>query len=123
MRKITAAAFLLTIGIIGCKNTQEYKNTAVYDIAVSDSCEIYYSNNSCCYKCIDQVHTLNNVQLLDTKLIDMGPEDCDGCNAQFAYVFKAIKPGTDTIRIKSTTATEDCQATGDTIGTYIIRVK
>lgn len=123
MKNLTAAALLLAISLVGCKTSNDYKNKTIYDIAVSDSCEIYYSNNSCCYNCIDQIHKLSTVQLIRTKLIDMGPEDCEGCDAQFAYVFRGVKPGIDTLIIKSTTATEDCQATGDTIGTYIIRVK
>jgi hypothetical protein len=111
--------------LIGCKpiskNKESYKNQELYDIKLDDSCRIYYSTNSCCFYCIYNRNDLDNVTLSNNLVLDEGPKDCNGCNAQYAYVFKGIKTGEDTVQLKSLPASKSCEDSAY-VAKYVIRV-
>jgi hypothetical protein len=113
------------IWILGCKSSSKkkeaYKNKEVYDIKLGESCRIYYSTNSCCFYCIYNRSELDNVTLAEDLVLDGGPKDCDGCNVQYAYVFKGIKAGTDTVQLKTLPASQSCEDSAY-VAKYVIRV-
>jgi hypothetical protein len=122
-------AFLVLFSVLlisGCKSSSKkreaYKNQEVYDIKLGDSCRIYYSTNSCCFYCIYNRNELDNVALINDLVLDEGPKDCDGCSVQYAYVFKGIKAGTDTVQLKTLPASQSCEDSAY-VAKYVIRVK
>lgn len=108
--------------VSGC--AKKYENKEVYDIPVGGSCEIYFSTNSCCLYCVEKEQMLRHVERSKILVVDPGPEDCSGCQAHYAFVFKGIRPGADTIRLKEITASGDCETSGVLISEqYVIRVR
>jgi hypothetical protein len=110
--------FFILIGFVqllflntGCKENFINKNR--YDLTIGESVEIYYSTNSCCYYCILKKDKLKSIRLVERKIVDKGPDDCEGCNYTGAFVFKAVSVGVDTIILNYTTATGNCKDSAD----------
>ena len=102
---------LILLFYYGCNifdNNYNYDNKYKYEINVGETVQIYYSTNSCCYYCITNKHELNHVDILETKTIDTGPEDCAGCNYMYALVFKAESVGIDTV-VQNTGSSAECK--------------
>ena len=60
---------------------------------------------------------------MDKKIIDRGPDDCEGCTYTGAFIFKAESIGTDTIKLKHLTATDSCDNNNTSAEIYVIEVK
>ncbi|WP_314518663.1 hypothetical protein [Xanthocytophaga agilis] len=88
--------------------------------------EIYYFTNSCCYYCIVNEKSLSHVQFIKSKAVGETEASrmCDGCDHPAAFVFKAIKPGIDTIRLDRPMALESCDSTySKDQELYVVEVK
>jgi len=48
------------------------------------------------------------LKLVEEKIVEKAPEDCDGCTDIIAYVFKGVKPGQDTIKHFETSPHDTC---------------
>ncbi|MDJ1481038.1 hypothetical protein QNI16_11135 [Cytophagaceae bacterium YF14B1] len=126
---LTIIYLLLTAS--GCTSKEVgYTNSSTYQLHVGQTVEIYYSTSSCCYYCIVNEKSLSHVQFINRKAVEehKKPEDmskmCVGCPSTFAFVFKAIKPGIDTIRLDRPMALESCDSTySKDQELYIVEVK
>jgi len=110
---------LLGVLVYGCKN---YENKERYTISVGEKVEIYYFTNSCCTFEIANIESLDNIQFLEQKSIDTGPNDCSGCESTYAFVFKAIAPGVDTLKLKHVVISERNDNNNDEQTKFIIEV-
>jgi hypothetical protein len=139
MKLLTLTTFISLLALVvscGSEETKEekssekekvekksYKNKPVYNVAVGESVEIYYSTNSCCFYCVANQMALKNVELIAEKNIKDDPEDCQGCNYVSAFVFKATSVGTDTVFLKNPTASSTCEDITFEPEVYVINVK
>lgn len=126
MKKFTLLVlFLLTSSLFqSCKNTVDYSNTSFYDLKVGDELNLYFTTNSCCFKCVTNLSELKHLSLIDEYFIsDDEQKDCEGCNRQKAFKFIANSVGIDTIRINSFTPNEICNDTTSNSEQYIISVQ
>lgn len=114
---------LLTCLLIVSCSEKTYENQKTYELTVNETVEIYYSTNSCCQYCFAEEQNLNNIEFLEEKILDNGPEGCAGCNYVAAYVFRAISPGTDTIKLKYSVASESCWEADIIPEEYIVIVR
>jgi|GEM_PF-2522432 len=120
---------ILLISIIifcSCNNKLDpnnFINKDFYEVKVGETINIYYSTNSCCYYCILNLSEISNVSFIKDTLIINSEEDCQGCNELRAFEFKATKLGLDTIKLNSSTASQDCYSKPSKPMTYIIKVK
>ena len=112
----------LGLFIISCTK-KTYENKSSYELKVNETVEIYYSTNSCCYYCFAEEQNLNHLEFVEEKTIDRGPKNCDGCNYIAAYVFRAITPGIDTVKLKHATASEPCRDAEIPAEEFIIVIK
>jgi len=118
MNKIVLT-FLLGFLFYGCTN---YENKERYSISVGEKVEIYYFTNSCCTFEIANLESLDNIQFLEQKSIDTGPNDCSGCESTYALVFKAITPGVDTLKLKHIVHSSPNDTNNDEQNKFIIEV-
>lgn len=117
---------LISFLILGCTSkteTKKYENKPIYKLKIGETVNIYYSTNSCCYYCFANEQKLMHIEFVEDKMIDKGPEGCDGCNYTAAYIFKAKSAGTDTIKLKSSAASLPCEESEGLAGKYIVIVK
>ncbi|ABG58676.1 hypothetical protein CHU_1405 [Cytophaga hutchinsonii ATCC 33406] len=119
MNKLFLAVIIAVI-FSGC-NT--YQNNSTYIIAPGETVDIYYSTNSCCFYCLINEDQLKHIRLVDQKTLDPGPDQCEGCNATFAFTFKAGSIGTDTVKLKHLNALDTCTYPGGVTENYIITVR
>ncbi len=118
-----AISVILTIVLLlACNSRNQFNNKEYYEITRGDTLEIYFSNNSCCYYCLANKETLNHISFINIKTIKEVSKNCDGCNSQSAFIFKAISSGTDTIFLKSPTVMLPCDSSKQ-IERYIVLVK
>jgi hypothetical protein len=121
--------FLLAsvVGLIlfGCnqKESTEFVNKAAYDLAIGDEVRIYYSVNSCCQYCILNLDSLQHVSLVGDVVVEDYPDDCAGCNATYAFVFKALSSGTDTVYLNMREASASCYELNREPEKFVIHVK
>lgn len=101
----------------------DYKNKPVYQVKVGEEIEIYYNTNSCCYYFLDEKELQYVKKIREESKEGFKIISCDGCTTTTGYVFKGIKIGVDTIRLKKMYG-------GDSIGSkpileeiYIVKVK
>lgn len=123
--KIIITLLFFTL-IFACNNKLDpnnYKNKDIYEVNVGETINIYYSTNSCCYYCIINSSEIENSTFIKDTLIINSEEDCQGCNSLRAFEFKAVKSGLDTIKINSSSASQDCYSSLSEPMTYIINVK
>jgi hypothetical protein len=113
---------LMTTLIYGCEE-EVYLNQETYDLKVGETVDIYFSLNSCCGMCVGNSDDLQSIEWIDEITVDRAPEDCDGCNTTYAYVFRAIAPGTDTLELRHYVASEYCESPDATVSTFIINVE
>ena len=118
---------LLLLGLIllmsvACSE-KSYVNKLNYELKIGESVEIYYSTNSCCYYCFAKEQDLKHLTFIEEKTVDSGPENCSGCNFTGAFVFKATSVGFDTIKLKSTIASESCFDASVAPQEYFVRVQ
>ena len=92
--------------INSCK--PNYTNKKTYNIQVGQTFELYINENSCCHNCWLKANALKSIQLVEKKLVEPAPDDCDGCTSTYAWLFKAIAVGRDTITIEKAFATINC---------------
>lgn len=111
---------ILSLVLFGCKN---YENKTRYEVSVGETFEIYYSTNSCCHHCFSNEKNLKHIRLVDNKMVDPDPEDCDGCNYTAALVFVAESTGFDTVKSYITGATTECDSISLGSVGYIIEIK
>ncbi|MCC6722442.1 MAG: hypothetical protein IT243_09595 [Bacteroidia bacterium] len=109
----------------GCTKPKEksYNNKPVYELKIGETLEIYYTTNSCCYYCFAKEQKLEHIEFVEDKTVDKGPKDCDGCDYTSAFVFKAKTVGTDTVRIKNSVASEQCETSDNPTQKYVVIVK
>ncbi len=75
---------------------------------MGESFDLYLSENSCCVNCFVNKADLKSIELVDRKLVDSADADCAGCNSEYAWVFKGINVGVDTIKIQHIPANKQC---------------
>ncbi len=97
---------LLSLFISSCK--KEYINQQNYEISIGQTFTLYVGENSCCVNCWLNENNLHSVTLLERKLVDPAPEDCEGCTSHYAWIFKGTAVGQDTIKIVQVSAGEGC---------------
>ncbi len=117
---------VILLGVIACNHNHkedQYTNKGSYKISTNESVELYYSTNSCCYYCVSNKSELKYTQLVEDKMIDKGPSDCEGCNYISAFVFKGKSKGIDTVELKIVQANMDCYSNDVQPERYIIEVK
>ena len=114
---------LLLYIVAGCHGIKSFQNQPHYEIEVGDEIKLFHSTNSCCHFCINE-NDLNHVLLVADKLIDGGPNGCDGCNHTRAFVLSAISSGTDSVLLTLQTAPRSC---ADSVFVrnewYVVKVK
>ena len=120
--KNSPALILICLLIFGCTE-KIYENKPVYEINVDETVEIYYSTNSCCYYCFSEEQNLNHIEYLEEKSVDSGPDDCAGCNFTRAYIFKAMSPGIDTVKLSHSVASKPCGESNAPFEEYVVIVK
>jgi hypothetical protein len=113
--------FLITIILIFISSCIS-KNKDVYDVAVGESFEIYYTTNSCCKYC-NNASALTTCSLVTERIIDPDLDKIMGGTINFGLVFKAISPGTDTIILITANALDSCNGSLSTIEKYIVHVR
>ncbi|MFM9945176.1 MAG: hypothetical protein ACKVQB_08085 [Bacteroidia bacterium] len=98
MLKPRLLCFLSFLIFSSCENF--YDNQPSYKIKVGETFKIYIGQNSCCSNIWINEKSINVVKYIDSKIID-NPlnKDCEGCTVRYAWIFKGMKPGTDTIKI------------------------
>ncbi len=84
--------------LTSCENF--YENKPSYKIKVGETFKIYIGQNSCCSNIWINAKSTKSVKYIDAKLI-YNPlnRGCAGCTDRFAWVFKGVKTGMDTIKI------------------------
>ena len=126
MKKFTLLVlFLLTSSLFqSCKNTVDYSNTSFYDLKVGDELNLYFTTNSCCFKCVANQSRLKYLSLKNEYFVlDTEQEKCEGCNRTKAFKFVANSAGIDTIRINSFKANDVCNDSTTNAEEYIIRIQ
>lgn len=94
--------------LTSCENF--YDNKPFYKIKVGETFRIYIGQNSCCQNCWLKEKSIKHIKYIDAELIyDPLNKGCEGCTDRFAWIFKGIKAGTDTIKILSITGGENCK--------------
>jgi hypothetical protein len=106
----------------GCKN-KVYNNKPIYEIGVNETVEIYYSTNSCCRYCILNEKELKHIKLMDDKLIVAEKEGCEGCSHTSAFVFLGTSKGIDTLELKNSAVSLNCDSNNVEPEKYIIEIK
>lgn len=122
MKYVMILGVLMLSLIYGCED-KVYLNQETYQLKVGETVEIYYSLNSCCGMCVGNSHDLQSTKHIDEITVDRAPEDCDGCSTTYAYVFKAIASGTDTLELRHYEASDYCESPDATVSTFIINVE
>ena len=115
-------SLLFIICLFSCESFKDYSNKQRYTVSVGDEIPIYYSTNSCCYYCLLYEKDLKHIELEERMILDYGPEECEGCNYQAVFRFKAKSIGIDTVKLVSVSANEICDSTTNAIESYIIEV-
>jgi predicted secreted protein len=115
---------IILIPILGCNdsNKQECPNKEMYKVKIGESFKIYYNVSSCCYYCWINEKEIKSVKLLERILVEEGPEDCIGCASKYAFIFKALESGTDTLKLSFLTATDTCDGKSADYDQYIVNV-
>lgn len=102
---------------------KRYNNQKVYECAIGQVVDIYYSTNSCCFYCVGNESSLKHVKFLDKVIIDPSSKDCDGCSFTGAFKFKALNTGTDTIYLKYHHGGQSCGDSASSQEIYVVEVK
>ena len=102
----TFVLLLLTFVISSCK--KDYTNNELYEIQIGQTFDFYLAENSCCINCWLNETSLTSIKLVEKKLVDSARQDCDGCTSLYAWVFKGITAGKDTIKIARIGAGQSC---------------
>lgn len=76
-----------------------FENKDIYKIKVGETFQIYYSSNSSTYFTLDKKEKLTKIKLLDNKKVDNFNNECEGCTTNYAYIFKGIVKGEETIAL------------------------
>jgi hypothetical protein len=116
---------ILTI-IFSCnhkKNKLDFANKSEYKVNVGETVEIYYSTNSCCMYCQPNRYELNHVEYIGEKTVVPMKKNCDGCDATYALMYKAISPGIDTIYGQIVAASRACPDSTREMYKYIMKVE
>lgn len=100
--------FLATITFDGCRDNENFDNKPTYKIKVGETITYFVSYNSCCFNCWLNKNSMTTLKLVEEKEVKAAPEDCDGCTSWYAFVFKAIKPGQDTLKHFSISPVDSC---------------
>ena len=108
--------------LLNC-SLRTYENQPTYELEVNETVEIYYSTNSCCNYCFTESQNLKHIEYLKEITVDSGPRDCAGCNFTAAFVFKAISPGRDTVRLRFSEASRPCEEVEVPTEEFIVVVK
>jgi hypothetical protein len=109
---------IVLTSILGCTVTS---NKEIYNVKIGETFKIYYSTNSCCYYCLNEKE-IKSVTLLENMVVEEGPKDCEGCNSKYAFLFKGIETGIDTIKLSLTTSSTDCSEASRYYEKYIVQV-
>lgn len=115
----TVLTIILAVILFACSN---YENKERYTISVGEKVEIYYFTSSCCTFEVANLESLDNINFLEQKTIDTGPKDCSGCTGTSAFVFKAISPGMDTVKLKHIVISKRNDNNSDELNNFIIEV-
>jgi len=107
---ILLTGFLATIIYGSCNNHENFGNKSTYNIKVGETITYFVSYNSCCVNCWLNKNSMAALKLIEEKEVKAAPGDCDGCTSWYAFVFKAIKPGQDTIKHFSISPTDSCSS-------------
>lgn len=118
-------SFILIILLLtNCK--ADYKNKPIYSVKVGETVDLYISENSCCINCWINDTSAKSIKFLNKKIMKSADKNCEGCTSHFAWVFKGIKSGTDTIAIATIPGGHKCndflKDSLGTIETFIVKV-
>ena len=75
-----------------------YKNKPTNNIRVGERFQLIFGSNSCCRNGQLDKSTLNSLEHLKDSIVLPSPKDCDGCTTYYAVIFRAVRPGKDSIR-------------------------
>jgi len=110
--------FALLLTLSDC----EYKNKPVYDLAVGESFEIYYNNNSCCNYC-NNANELKTCSLVDEEVVVYGSKYLKGGTSTYSLTFTAKTLGTDTIKLLQVGGDDSCTSLMNNAEKYIVHVR
>ena len=97
--------FLLALTVlISCTHADNqiiystYKNKPTTTIQVGDRFQLIFGSNSCCLNGQLDESSLYCLDYLKDSVVLPAPEDCVGCKTYYAVIFKAVRPGKDSLR-------------------------
>lgn len=105
------------ISLLSC--SKNHDNKKEYNLKVGDEFEIYYTSNSCCGSCWN-LQELKNIELIGKKTIEKN--DNPGGTSTYAKVFRAVSPGTDTLKNHSYAMSDSCDLLTKNTNNYLIRI-
>ncbi len=100
MKLLYVFSFILALHACAAKSdVRNFTNETLYHVRVGEEFEIYgFTHDGTCTFNTNNYDSLGHVTHLRDE--DLEPQNqCIGCRKHMARIFKAIKPGTDTIRI------------------------
>ena len=89
--------FLLNVILYSCIN--DFHNKPKYEIKVGETFDLYVAENSCCSNCWINELSMKSITLVKHKLVSKPWFAKGGGTYYYAWVFKGIKVGVDTIKI------------------------
>lgn len=106
--------------IVGCNFS--HTTQKMYDIKVGEEFEIYIDENSCCQNCWQNEKLIKSIQLVSTKCTDWIKNTDDGGTTHYAWKFRGIAEGSDSIRIVRISGGDDCSNPENVYSDVVIQV-
>lgn len=123
MHKLTfIVLFLILCGCREESHRREYVNKSPESISLGEQVSIYYYTNSCCHYCF-RIEGPEHLKLIEDKIVDPGPDDCNGCDHTGAFVFEGVSRGVDTVKLWRATGGESCDSIGRDPEIYVVEVQ
>jgi len=96
--------FIFLLSLTSCRQPDNqiiystYKNKPTNNIHVGERLQLIFGSNSCCLNGQLDKSTLKSLEYVKDSVVLPSPEECVGCTTYYAVIFKAVKPGKDTVR-------------------------
>lgn len=108
----------LFYALFSCK--ENYRNKKDYSIDKNGTFELYFSENSCCDRCWN-LDDLKHITLHEVRTVKASY--ADGGSSTYAYVFKGISKGTDTLWTDYYAMSDSCDLQAKRAEFFLITVK
>lgn len=95
---------IFLIALISCRQAENgiiystYKNKPINNVRVGERFQLVFGSNSCCLNGQLDKTTLSSLHYEKDSVVLPSPEDCAGCTTYYAVIFKAVRPGKDSLR-------------------------